>query len=220
MDIEPSILSKLVEIDRSINKADYEQALIKARSLYKRHSDCIAVRERYATMLADYAKYERPRNRKTLQKKAVQILRQLTQSLRGIPIGDAGDIRNEYYHHSGQYLKQYKLGVELVSLGYKSFYFSQGAGASHHAYELARKGQLKRSTNWAKVSITAWEKYIKIDPDYYYPQVNLAFAWGIVGNIGKLNMHLDLAQKLSGKPSSYFEFVETKRKVELLKLAQ
>lgn len=63
---------------------------------------------------------------------------------------------NEYYYHSGQFLKQYELGNEFLQnsdLGHAN----KGIGASEHALELYNKKKFKESKVYAKKSLEGFE---------------------------------------------------------------
>ncbi len=206
MKLTPEQLKRIDDIGRSIEKADYVSALRKAEAFYRENPRHVAARERYATMLADAALYTKLPGRERMKAKAIRILRELLRSLRGVPFGVRGSIRNEYYYHTGQYLKQYRLGIELVRKGDKSSYFSQGVGASWYAFELMHKGQVARGRRWAEVSVLAWGRHLKFEANYYYPYVNLAFAHGILGRLDEMEKHLVTAARLAKKSRKHHEF--------------
>jgi len=121
-----------------------------------------------------------------------------------------GDIRNEYYFFTGQFKKQYDLGTELIRKKVKCGSFCQGVDASWFAYYFAQKGRHKQAQTWARKSVLAWNQFLKIRNNYYYPYVNLAFANGILKQFKQIEINLQKAQELSKQHRTYNEFEDVR----------
>lgn len=217
MKLIPEIEKESQRIRQCVGAANYIGALKLARALYQKYPNEIFVKYRYANLLADTALYTTLPNRKKMHQEAMKLFAKMMRSLKGVPQPLRGNIRNEYYYFSDQYLKQYRLGRERVRQGERLGVFSEGVGASFHAYELLKKGQRMAALKWAKKSVQAWQKYMKIRKDYYYPWTNLGFAWGILGDHQEMEKCLKEAQRLTGRPRSYREFQEIRKKIKLIK---
>jgi len=134
-------------------------------------------------------------------KKAAANLKPLLKKLHGQKIEDRIVLRNEYYWFSQQHLKQYKLGVEGVKKGLKSYY-SQGVGAANLAYKVLLNGPSARGLRWAKQAEKAWLNYFKVrGKTHYDPWMWYALAIGLQGRKTEMEKALKISAKLAG--SSY-----------------
>jgi hypothetical protein len=66
--------------------------------------------------------------------------------------------RNEICYHSFDFLGQYKLGVACNREKRNTGWFSQGVGASEHAYQEFRKGHTAVARKFAALSLRAWQR--------------------------------------------------------------
>lgn len=212
MILDKNILLQLRKIYKLVGKAQYSKALSLSLKLYNQYPYSIEAKHTYATMLGDTADYVRSHESKKMKKQAINLLMELTKNLKGKPDSIKGAIRNEYYYHSGQFKKQFDLGVELVEKGDETFYFSQGVGAAWYSHDLLLRKQKKRSKDWSDKAIMAFDKYLKVEPHYYNSYVHLALAYALKGEFQRMEKCLAQAAKMSKKPSSYFEFEKIRRK--------
>ena len=111
-------------------------------------------------------------------------------------------------------MPQYKLGVARAASGEAKGYYCQGVGAGWHAYELAVRGHWVRAVQWAKISVAAWKKFERRDPDYYNQYVHRALAEGVLGKAAEAEAEaeaeasLKRGAKVSGKGKNFAEFHE------------
>lgn len=201
---------------KAIMDADYGKAIRILTPVYKKYPCDFRVINFYASTLADYGECQPESEKKRLKKRGCELLRGLLKRLRGMSRELGYSTRNEYYYHSAQHDKQYRLGVECVRAGEKRGYYSQGVGAAWHAYGHARNGRKYLAEMWAKRAIRAWENYFKFNADYYNAYVHYALALGIIGRIKDMEESLVKSAKLSGKPKSYREFAEVRDNIFLL----
>lgn len=75
-------------------------------------------------------------------------------------------VRNEYYWFFELHQKQYELGVEQLRAG-KGGHYSACVGASMLALKLLRDGNVADAEEWARVSLTHFEEFEKVAPDWY-----------------------------------------------------
>jgi hypothetical protein len=201
---------------RAIMGADYPKAIRILTPVYKNYRRDFRVINFYASTLADYGECRPEKEKRKLKKRGCVLLRGLLRRLRGRSRELGYSTRNEYYYHSAQYDKQYRLGVECVRAGEKRGYYSQGVGAAWHAYGHARTGHSSLAEMWAKRAIRAWRNYFKFKADYYNAYVHYALALGIIGRIKNMEEALAKSAKLSGKPRAYREFEEVRGNISLL----
>lgn len=110
---------------KAIMRADYGNAVRILAPLYRKYPDDFRVINFYASTLADYGECL-PDKEKKLKRRGCELLRGLLRRLRGKNKELGYSTRNEYYYHSAQYDKQYRLGLECVRTGEKRGYYSQG----------------------------------------------------------------------------------------------
>ena len=197
------------EVVAHIFKADYGRALKAVERFWKRHPFDFSVCYLYSALLGDYAELCPPREAKQLKRRSIAMMRELLASSRAEtdPVVLNG-IKNEYYWQTKNRMAQYKLGIARAKTGEAKGYYGQGVGAGWHAYELAMRGQRARALKWAKVSVTAWKKFERRDPDYYNQYVHRALAEGVLGKAEDAEASLARGATLSGKPLDFAEFQE------------
>lgn len=202
---------------KAIMDADYKKAVSFLTPAYKRYPKDFRVINFYASTFADYGESQPEAKRRALKRRGCKLLFGLLRRLHGVSRELSYSTRNEYYYHSAQHDKQYRLGLESVRAGSKWGYYSQGVGAAWHAYSHASKGCKYFAKLWAKRAVRAWENYFKFKADYYNAYVHYALALGILGRKVDMEAALKKSGRLSGKPDSYQEFRDIKKKVSRLK---
>lgn len=190
-----------------VRKADYKKAFAVIKKYKKLYPTDFAVCRYYAAMLGDYAQTCRNLKQRRLHGQSIRLMRDLLRRTRCEPNRRiVTTLRNEYYYQTGQFKKQYELGVSTVRAGDRRGYYSQGVGAAWHAYGLAKKRQISRARKWARRAVTACQRYAKINPKYYNPYLHRAVAEGVLGRSSNVERSLRKAARLSGRKPSYPEF--------------
>lgn len=199
----------LRKVFQHIQEADYRKAFEHSTKLTKQNPDSFAFQVNLASVMGDYAETLSGFQRTQLKKKSIGLMRALWQQARWQQDNPyLAILKNEYYWQTKQRLKQYKNGVARVRKKDKSGYYGQTVGAAWHAYDLAKKDQRKRSTQWAKLSLKAFANYLKTSPAYYNTYIHAALAHGVLGNLDEMDSLLKKAAKLSKKPIQHKEFEE------------
>ena len=193
----------------SILKADYGRALQVAERYWRKHPVDFYVCYLYSALLGDYAEFCPPNKSRALKRKSIAMMRTLLASSRAESDQIVlNGIKNEYYWQTKNRRAQYRLGVARARSGEAKGYYCQGVGAGWHAYELAARGHRVRARQWAKVSVAAWKKFEKRDPQYYNQYVHRALAEGVLGLADHAENSLARAAQLSGKKPNFAEFEE------------
>lgn len=201
---------------KAVEDADYQKAMDVLTPVYKRYPRDFRVGKTYAMALGDYAETLSGERRKRLKRRSCAMLGKLVKKLGNARWRLNISTRNEYYYHTGQFRKQYGLGLEAVTGGEQGGHYGQGVGAANYAYEHALKGQSRLAALWAEKAIAAWEAFFKFKDDYYNAYVHYALALGILGRAKEMKAALKKSAKLSGKPDSYREFAEVREKISKL----
>lgn len=201
---------------KAVTDADYKKAVSILEPVYRRYPLDFKVVKTYAMALGDYADCLDGPRQKMLKRRSCGILRGLVKRMGNVRWEWNISTRNEYYYHSGQFKKQYALGVESAAGGHSWGYYGQGVGAANYAYEHAAAGRRGLASRWAVRAINAWENFFKFKDDYYNAYVHYALALGIAGRVPDMEAALGKSGKLSGKPGSYREFVEVREKLAKL----
>jgi len=204
---------------KAIQVADYRKAIGILERVYRKYPKDNRVISFYASTLADYGYSLPPARQEALRKRACILLKGLLTRLRGANPRLAYSARNEYYYHSRQHDKQYRLGVEIVQKGNRHAYYSQGVGAAWHAYPHAKAGRWYLARLWARRAVLAWESLFKFHDKYYNSYVHYALALGILGRTKEMEAALARSARLSGKPKTYREFTEVRDKIAELDVA-
>jgi len=168
-------------------------------------------------VLGDYADTLTGARQKMLKQRSRAMLGGLVKRLQSIRWEWNISTRNEYYYHSSQFKKQYELGLESAEGGGQWAYYSQGVGASNYAYELAANGRARLAALWADRAVAAWGNFFRIKDNYYNAYVHYALALGILGRAKEMESALTRSAELSGKPESYREFREVRKKAAKLR---
>lgn len=196
-----------VEVFLWIKKANYIKAYRISRKYKKRYPADFGICANYACVLGDYAEMFPGSRKRKLQRKSVELMKDLLFRTRCESNKRVIEtLKNEYYWQTKNRKKQYELGVSRVKAGNKSGYYSQGVGAAWQSYELAKKEQKFHARRWANMAVRAWKQYEKVSPGYYNSYVHRALAEGVSGEIANMEMSLKKAGKLSNKEASYSEF--------------
>lgn len=201
---------------KAVEDADYKKAMDTLTPAYRRYPGDFKVVKTYAMALGDYADGLPGPKGRSLKRKACAILGGLVRRLGGIRWEWNISTRNEYYYHSGQYKKQYLLGVESAAGGHAWGHYGQGVGAANFAYVCASQGRSRAAKFWARRAIAAWESFFKVKADYYNAYVHYALALGVLAQPEKMEAALKKSAQLSGKPSNYREFSEVRQKISQL----
>lgn len=201
---------------KAVTDADYKKAIDVLTPLYRKYPRDFKVVKTYAMVLGDYADGLTGGLRPKLKRKSLAILRKLTGKLGNVRWEWNISTRNEYYYHSGQFRKQYELGLESAAGGHKWGYYGQGVGAANYAYEHAAAGRRGYAAVWARRAISSWENFFTFKDDYYNSYVHYALAFGILGQLKEMEAALMKSAALSGKPRSYREFAEVREKISKL----
>lgn len=92
--------------------------------------------------------------------------------------------------------------------------YAAGLGASLEAEKLARAEKVgsKKAERFARRAVSYWGKYFRMNPreKYYFPYTMLAMAEAVLGESDKMDLTLRAAARLSGKKTSYWEFMEVR----------
>jgi len=198
---------------KAVTDADYKKAIDVLTPLYRKYPRDFKVVKTYAMVLGDYADGLTGGLRPKLKRKSLAILRKLTGKLGNVRWEWNISTRNEYYYHSGQFRKQYELGLESAAGGHKWGYYGQGVGAANYSYEHAAAGRRGYAALWARRAISSWENFFKFKDDYYNAYVHYALAFGILGRLKEMEAALKKSAALSGKPHTYREFAEVREKI-------
>jgi tetratricopeptide (TPR) repeat protein len=138
--------------------------------LYKKyHRELSALRDKFsyepylhtwfAAVHGDFGQMISARAEKRMKAEAVEILRGVSFSpMMKIPKFN-GYVRNELYYHSGDFLAQYKLGLEKNRQVRDWGWFSIGVGASEHAWKLFERGKHREASKFARKAVEAWQFY-------------------------------------------------------------
>ena len=200
----------------AVEAADYAKAIGALRPAFRKYPGDFKVVKTYAMVLGDYADGLAGARKAALKARACSMLAGLVKKL--WPVRWEWNIatRNEYYYHSGQFRKQYWLGVESAAGGHKWGNYGQGVGAANCAYEHAAAGRSGLARYWARRAVNSWEGFFKFKADYYNAYVHYALALGVLGRYADMDCALARSAKLSGKPASYREFAEVRQKISIL----
>lgn len=201
---------------KAVTDADYKKAMDVITPLYRKYPRDFKVVKTYAMVLGDYAEGLAGAARTKLKRKSIAILRKVTGKLGNVRWEWNISTRNEYYYHSGQFRKQYELGLESAAGGHNWGYYGQGVGAANYAYEHAAAGRRGYAALWARRAINSWENFFKFKADYYNAYVHYALAFGVLGRLKEMEAALKKSAALSGKPRSYREFAEVREKISKL----
>ena len=215
---EDSPVEAVLRARKMIERADYLAAYRIISRAFKRWPNDFQIRYVYAAIMADYAETLPLKKRRVLKQSSARIMRGLLRSLSGKPYASTYHLRNEYYYQSGQFKKQFKLGVEGKRRGIRNADYSQGVGAAWYSKQLFEKGQRARGRHWANVAIKAWKRHVRIRPDYYNCYVHFALAYGLLGQKKECEIKLLKAGKLSNKDSKFWEFEEIRKVLKQLNL--
>lgn len=195
-----------------VRAARYREAYRISNAAYKKYPKNRFAVYNYAVQLGDCSEWANAAERERNRRRAVKLLGRLMRQAKGINPLWVSSWSNEYFWFSKQPLKQYKLGLRIVAAGDKYGYYSMGVGAAMLALLNTPKRKFI-AQRWARKSISAWENYFKVVPDYYNAYVWYAKALGLSGDIEAMDRALKKASKLSGRPISYQEFAETRKEV-------
>ncbi|MDQ7774137.1 MAG: hypothetical protein RDU13_11535 [Elusimicrobiales bacterium] len=204
------------KIWKAVEDADYSRAMGFLTPLYKKYSRDFKVAKTYAMALGDYAETLNGARGKALKARSRALLRGLLRRLGNVRWEWSISARNEYYYHTGQFRKQYVLGLEAAAGGHNWGYYGQGVGAANYAYEHAVAGRRGLAAMWARRAVRSWETFFKFKPDYYNAYVHYALALGILGRLKGMEAALRKSASLSGKPASYKEFAGVRGKIAAL----
>ncbi len=111
-------------------------------------------------LYGDYSQILSSSEEKKIKKSVSVKLEKFLEWSRRQPIEVRRLVYNEYFYHSGNYLKQYQLGLKYLRLGYNG-HFSAGVGSSCYALELFKQGNLSLAKIYAKKSLKHWSYYKK-----------------------------------------------------------
>lgn len=200
---------------RAIMAADYQKAMDVLEPVYKRFPRDPAVARSYGSLLGDYAEFTRSGELSALKRRSLRILAKVIRENRDARWDWKISALNEYYYHAGRFKDQYELGVRSANGGAPWGDYSRGVGASNYAYALALKGRPQAAV-WAGKAIEAWKKFFAYKPDYYNAWVHYALALGLSGRADEAKAALRESGRLAGKPASYYEFAEVRRKLAAL----
>jgi hypothetical protein len=206
-------MERYKRIWKAVEDADYGRAMALLTPLYKKYPRDFKVAKSYAMVLGDYAETLDGARGKELKTRSRAMLRGLMRKLGNIRWEWNISARNEYYYHTGQFRKQYLLGLEAAAGGHNWGYYGQGVGAANYAYHHAAAGHVKPAAFWARRAVAAWEKFFLFKADYYNAYVHYALALGIMGRLKDMEAALRKSALLSGKPDSYREFFHVRAKV-------
>ncbi|MDD2805716.1 MAG: tetratricopeptide repeat protein [Elusimicrobiales bacterium] len=202
---------------RAIMDADYGKAMGLLTPGYRKYPRDFRVARTYAMVLGDYAEALGGARLKPLKRRSCALLAGLLKKLSGVRWELNISTRNEYYYHTAQFDKQYRLGLEAAAGGHFWAHYSQGVGAANYAYDHASKGRARLARLWAERAVAAWEEFFKFKADYYNAYVHYSLALGILGRFKEAEAALQKSARLSGKPASYKEFLETREKLAALR---
>jgi len=149
---------------------------------------------------------------------SVTLLKQLMPQRKRFNKDYESRLLNEYYWFSGQYRKQYELGLREIRTGYLPGYYSMGVGACWYAKTLIEKQQFAKALFWAKKSVTAWEKYFAYQSKWYNSWLFYGVANEVLGQKVAANRAFQNAGKISGKKRSYLEIAEKQKLGQSLRL--
>jgi len=206
-------LESYKKIWKAVEDADYGRAMELLEPIYKKYPRDFKVAKTYAMALGDYAETLDGARGKALKARSRVMLRGLLRKLGNIRWEGNISARNEYYYHTGQFRKQYLLGLEAAAGGHSWGYYGQGVGAANYAYQHAAAGRMKLAAFWARRAAASWEKFFLFKADYYNAYVHYALALGILGRLKDMEAALGKSASLSGKPHTYREFVSVRSKV-------
>lgn len=210
-------IKKIMEKRRSyILKAQPKKALALIKKSLKKYPGHLLLEADYAVSVGDMEEGRSASQRKKQHQLAAKLLKKVLHRMRGQDLSFRTRTRNEYYWFSGQPQKQYQLGVEMVSKGFKRSYYSQGVGAVMVSTNYRMENKKGMSLRWAKKAETAWKQYFKFNPNYYNGYCWYARALGLQGKFGEMEQALNMASKLSGRPKSYYEFKEVRGDIKRL----
>lgn len=195
-----------------VNRARYRDAFSYAKALYRTHRDEPMAQYLYAVMLGDNAEGLTPKESDRNRKASVGLLRPLLCRLKSFDWHTRYRIRNEYYWFSKQHHKQYLLGSEGIRNGFARASYCQGVGAAWHSLALAKAGRMSRARYWAKKSISAWKRFMKLER-YYNACVHMGLAYGVLGQTQQMEDALVRGAREAGRPANYHEFTEIRKLV-------
>ena len=204
--------------NKIVSQANYKKALEHGKTGVKLYPNDVVVEFRSYVIQADFYLTGKSKNNSQL-KKTVSKMAICLKRMKGLPVWAKNYMKNEYYFQTKQFKKQYELGInEYEKTNDKFELYSAGVGGAQYAPELAKRGQKTRAKTWAERSIKAWGIYFEVDKRYYNSYVQLALAYGILGERKKMMRALGTSSKRSGKGSSYKEFQDVIDEVNSLGL--
>lgn len=152
------------------DKYKIEDAYKLINQIFKDNPNNLYILSLYAGILGDYGQVFPGPEEDKYKKEAVSILKAALKKLNGKSSNIKKRIRNEYYYHSRQFYKQYRLGVEITGGDSNIVDFSKAVGASEYSWELLCKKQYKRAKAYADISVYNWiglGKELKLNVFYY-----------------------------------------------------
>ncbi len=214
--LSAEITAHIRKIRRCVELADYKKALDCAEIALQKFPDVFEIQYLRVTVMGDYGALLKGPRKKRLRDKTLALMRALLAKRKSRQGGICFFyLKNEYYWHTRQRLKQYENGKALAKKSWTGHY-GQGVGAAWHASELAGCDQWKRARRWASVSIAAWRRYFKRRDTYYNCYVHLALAEGVLGRFDRMEMSLKRSAQLAKRPYDYAEFREIRETVKRL----
>ena len=130
------------------------------KKLSKKYPSELVIHVHALALHGDYSQTLSIGEEKKIKKSVSLELKKVLKRVSRSPIEIRRLVYNEYYYHSGQYLKQYLLGRKHLKMGYNGN-FSAGVGSSCLALELFKKGKKAPSQEYALKSLVHWESYKK-----------------------------------------------------------
>jgi hypothetical protein len=160
--LEMSIL-KVVKI---LEKKGLASALIEAKYLYRKNQKEMQYIYLYASLLGDFSQFEM-KNYQRDKKESIKLLNSIIRSLNGKDEKLRYQVKNEYYYHTGQFLKQYKLGLGHIHRKKlkKMAEFSIVVGMTMHAHHLLKNNHIKRATKLAKTADIMSKNFLNHYPE-------------------------------------------------------
>lgn len=188
---------------KKLTRATYNSGRVKeayelAEGFYRSHPESLFAKFYCGAMAGDYSDDVSlsAEKRGDLLALARTLIKEVYEDKR-TPLCDFWDhVRNEYFWFHKLYAEQYALGVERVAAGTPRGYYSMCVGASAMAKQCLEANAPAAAKEWAEKSVSAFQEFEKLDPDWYNINHFYAYALAVLGEYdAALKAYRDMYRK-------------------------
>jgi hypothetical protein len=137
----------------------YEHLYHNIQLLHEMYPDEDVISITHAGVYGDYGQTKTAQQEQRHKSKAVEWLQPFVKKVYKSPIAQDRILAfNQYYYHSGQYLKQYEYGKKIIELGGRGGEVLVGVGGAMQAQKLDQQKNLLKARVMALEARQAWEQ--------------------------------------------------------------